>query len=320
MKILVTGAAGFIGYHTSRFLLERGDQVVGFDNFNPYYDVSLKELRNTLLEEYSEYRMYRGELADKKTMEELFSSEKFDVVCNLAAQAGVRHSLTHPHDYISSNIMGFLNILEGCRHEKVSRLVYASSSSVYGGNTKLPFSVDDRVDNPVSLYAASKKSNELMAHSYSHLYDFQTIGHRFFTVYGPLGRPDMMMWLFADAILKDMPVKLFNNGDMQRDFTYIDDIVSGLVASMDVDGLDRCEVFNLGNNNTENLMDVVAELEKNLGKEAIKEHLPMQMGDVKATFADIEASRQKLGFDPKTSMKDGVVEFIKWFKEYKEQQ
>lgn len=317
MKVLVTGSAGFIGYHTSKFLLERGDEVVGIDNFNAYYDVTLKELRNSELEKYDNYHIVRAELADKDAVENLFKHEKVDVVCNLAAQAGVRHSLTHPHDYITANIMGFLNILEGCRHNDVKRLVYASSSSVYGGNKVMPFSVADRVDNPISLYAASKKSNELMAHSYSHLYGFQTIGHRFFTVYGPWGRPDMMMWLFADAILNDRPIKIFNNGDMQRDFTFIDDIVAGLVASMDVDGLDRYEVFNLGNHNSENLMDVVAELEKNLGKEAIKEFLPMQPGDVKATYANIDASREKLGFDPKTKMSEGVQEFINWFREYK---
>lgn len=316
MKILVTGSAGFIGFHVSRFLLERGNEVVGLDNFNNYYDVKIKEDRNAVLEKFRKYNCKQLDLSDNDGMKKLFENEKFDKVCNLAAQAGVRHSLTHPHDYISANILGFLNILEGCRHNNVSRLVYASSSSVYGGNKKSPFSVEDRVDNPISLYAASKKSNELMAHSYSHLYDFQTVGLRFFTVYGPWGRPDMMMWLFAKAIAEDKPIQLFNNGDMQRDFTYIDDIVSGIVASLDVSDLERCEVFNLGNHRTEELLDVVKELENLIGKKAIRENLPMQPGDVKSTCADIDASRNKLGFKPKTSMQSGVANFIEWYRGY----
>ncbi len=316
MKILVTGSAGFIGFHVSKHLLDRGDSVVGLDNFNPYYDVTIKENRNKELEKSSNFTCARLDLGDKDGVNALFEQEKFDVVCNLAAQAGVRYSLTHPHEYINSNITGFLNILEACRHNKVPRLVYASSSSVYGGNTKLPFSEKDRVDTPISLYAASKKSNELMAHCYSHLFDFQTVGHRFFTVYGPWGRPDMAMWLFTKAILEDRPISVFNNGDMQRDFTYIDDIVQGVVASLDRDGLEQCEVFNLGNNNSENLSELIELIEECLGKKAQKNLLPMQPGDVKATFADIEHAQAKLGFIPKTKIHEGVPRFINWYKSY----
>lgn len=316
MKILVTGSAGFIGFHVSHYLLERGDRVTGLDNFNAYYDIKLKNDRNSELEKYSNFSGIRLDLSDSSGMKNLFAKEKFDVVCNLAAQAGVRHSLTHPHDYITSNITGFLNILEGCRHNNVRRLVYASSSSVYGGNTTLPFSVKDRVDTPVSLYAASKKSNELMAHCYAHLFGLQTIGLRFFTVYGPWGRPDMAMWLFTKAILNNEPIDVFNNGDMQRDFTYIDDIVQGVVASLDKEGLDQYEVFNIGNNNSEDLMDLIGILEKTLGKEAKKKYLPMQPGDVKATYADIENTINKLGFKPSTKIDEGVPKFINWYKEY----
>ncbi len=316
MKILVTGSAGFIGFHVSLFLLKRGDTVTGLDNFNDYYDVKLKNDRNSELEKYSTYNCARLDLSDSSGVTDLFEKGKFDAVCNLAAQAGVRHSLTHPHDYITSNITGFLNILEACRYNGVKRLVYASSSSVYGGNTILPFSVKDRVDTPISLYAASKKSNELMAHCYAHLYGLQTIGLRFFTVYGPWGRPDMAMWLFTKAILNNEAINIFNNGDMQRDFTYIDDIVQGVVASLDNKELDQYEVFNIGNNNSEDLMDLIAILEKSLGKEAKKEYLPMQPGDVKATYADIENTRNKLGFKPSTKIEDGVPRFVNWYKEY----
>ncbi len=316
MKILVTGSAGFIGFHVSRHLLKRGDTVTGLDNFNDYYDVNLKNDRNSELEKSSNFTCARLDLSDSTGVSKLFEQEKFDAVCNLAAQAGVRHSLTHPHDYITSNITGFLNILEACRYTGVKRLVYASSSSVYGGNTVLPFSVKDRVDTPISLYAASKKSNELMAHCYTHLYGFQTIGLRFFTVYGPWGRPDMAMWLFTKAILNNEPINVFNNGDMQRDFTYIDDIVKGVVASLDKNGLDQHEVFNIGNNNSEDLMYLIGILEKSLGKEAKKEYLPMQPGDVKATYADIESTRSKLGFEPSTKIDEGVPRFVDWYKEY----
>ncbi len=316
MKILVTGSAGFIGFHVSRYLLGRGDDVVGVDNFSPYYSVRLKEDRDDQLRKYKNFTSIKMDLCDSKGLHDLFTTEKFSMVCNLAAQAGVRYSLDHPHEYINSNIVGFLNILECCRHHDVKRLVYASSSSVYGGNTKLPFSELDRVDTPVSLYAASKKSNELMAHCYTHLYGIQTVGLRFFTVYGPWGRPDMAMWLFTEAILQGKPIQVFNNGDMQRDFTYIDDIVQGVVASLDTERLDQYEVFNLGNHNSENLMELIEIIENSLGRVAEKEFLPMQMGDVKATYADITNIKQKLGFEPKTKIAEGVPEFIKWYKEY----
>ncbi len=316
MKTLVTGAAGFIGYHVARFLLERGEEVVGLDNFNPYYDVKIKEDRASNLERFDRFKMARMDLADSAGVTSLFEEQKFDRVCNLAAQAGVRWSLEHPHDYIQCNIVGFMNILEACRHNGKPRLVYASSSSVYGGNTKLPFSESDRVDTPVSLYAASKKANELMAHCYSHLYDMQTVGLRFFTVYGPWGRPDMAMWLFTRAILAGKPIQVFNNGDMQRDFTYVEDIVKGVVGSLDADGLDRYEVFNLGNNQSENLLDLISILENALGRKAEKELLPMQPGDVKATYAQIGNARTKLGFEPSTSIRDGVPEFVRWYREY----
>lgn len=316
MKTLVTGSAGFIGFHVAKYLLDQGDQVVGLDNFNAYYDVKLKEDRNAQLEKYGNYSCVRLDLADTERMNRLFAQEGFDKVCSLAAQAGVRHSLTHPHDYMTANIVGFLNILEGCRHNGIKRLVYASSSSVYGGNTKLPFSEKDRVDNPVSLYAASKKSNELMAHCYTHLYGFQTIGLRFFTVYGPWGRPDMAMWLFTRAILAGEPIKVFNNGDMQRDFTYVDDIVQGVVAALNRDGLEQYEVFNLGNHRSENLLDLIGTIESTLGRETAKEYLPMQPGDVKTTYADIDGAREKLGFEPTTNIAHGVPLFVEWYRGY----
>lgn len=316
MKILVTGSSGFIGFHVSKYLLERGDEVVGLDNFSPYYSVKLKEDRNSLLKSYENYKSGRMDLCDTNGVDELFQNEGFDKVCNLAAQAGVRYSIKNPHEYINSNIVGFLNILEACRHWPIKRLVYASSSSVYGGNTKLPFSEKDPVDNPVNLYAASKKSNELMAHCYTHLYGFQTIGLRFFTVYGPWGRPDMAMWLFTEAVLNNKSIQVFNNGDMQRDFTFIDDIVQGVVAAIDRDDLDNYEIFNLGNHRSENLLDLIKIIENALGKEAEKEYLPMQPGDVKATYADIELAKEKLGFKPKTGITDGVPKFVNWYREY----
>jgi len=316
MKILVTGSAGFIGFHVSQRLLEKGYTVVGLDNFNAYYSVQLKEDRNRELQKNKKYTCYRIELSDSVAVAKLFKDESFDVVCNLAAQAGVRYSLTHPHEYIQSNIVGFLNILEACRNCRIKKLVYASSSSVYGGNTKLPFSEKDCVDSPISLYAASKKSNELMAHCYTHLFGMQTIGLRFFTVYGPWGRPDMALWLFTEAILKNKPIKIFNNGDMQRDFTYINDIVQGVVASIERDNFGSYEVFNLGNNNPEDLLDVISILEEQIGKKAIKEYLPMQPGDVKATFSDIERAKTKLGFEPLIKIREGIPEFVKWYKDY----
>lgn len=319
MKILVTGSAGFIGFTTAQRFLAQGHTVIGIDNFFPYYSLTLKEDRSALLAKHQKFSLHRIDIADSIAVNKLFQEEKFDVVCNLAAQAGVRHSLTHPHDYISFNISGFLNILEACRNFGPKRLVYASSSSVYGGNTKLPFGELDRVDTPVSLYAATKKANELMAHSYTHLFDIQTIGLRFFTVYGPWGRPDMAMWLFADAMLNNKPIDLFNNGAMQRDFTYVDDIVSGIFAACTCAGLDKYEIFNLGNHRSEKLHDVVQILEKELGLQAKINLLPMQPGDVPASFADIDKARAKLGFDPKTPISEGIPRFIAWFKEYQKQ-
>jgi UDP-glucuronate 4-epimerase len=316
MKILVTGSAGFIGFHTALKLLERGDEVIGLDNFNPYYDVKLKNARNALLEKKPAFRLMRMDLCDRDAIAKLFAHEKFEVVCHLAAQAGVRYSLEHPEAYIDANIVGFLNVLEACRHAGVRRLVYASSSSVYGGNTKLPFSEADRVDNPVSLYAATKKADELMAHCYSHLYGTQTVGLRFFTVYGPWGRPDMAMWIFTKAILEGRPIDLFNSGDMQRDFTYVDDVIQGVVASIDRDGLDKCEIFNLGNHRSEKLLDLIAILETAMGKKAVRRMLPMQPGDVPATYADIERASGKLGFSPTTDIRAGAPAFVQWYREY----
>ncbi|MFP4417387.1 MAG: NAD-dependent epimerase [Chitinivibrionales bacterium] len=316
MNVLVTGTAGFIGMHVAMHLLERGDTVVGFDNFNDYYPVGIKEARNRRLEEYARFTCVRGDLQNSDAVNELFADHTFDVVVNLAAQAGVRYSLINPHSYIDSNIVGFINILEACRHNGIPRLVYASSSSVYGGNQKVPFSEQDRVDTPVSLYAATKKSNELMAHCYTHLYGFQTVGLRFFTVYGPWGRPDMALWLFTDSILNKKPIDVFNRGDMKRSFTYIDDIVKGVVASIDKPHLKPCEVFNLGNHRTENLLEMIEIVEECLGDKAEKNFLPMQPGDVKVTYADTEYAREKLGFVPSTPIKEGIPQFVQWFKEY----
>ncbi len=312
-KILVTGSAGFIGFNTSRKLLEKGQMVVGADSFNPYYPVVLKEARSEILRKYPNFIERRLNLADRKSVDDLSHEFSFSIICHLAAQAGVRYSITNPHAYEESNLMAFLNILEMARHAKVDRLVYASSSSVYGGNTKIPFSESDPVDNPISLYAATKKANELMAHCYSHLYGLQTVGLRFFTVYGPWGRPDMAMWLFTEAIKSGKKIKVFNYGKMKRDFTFIDDIVSGIEASMFNNNLDRCEVFNLGNHRSENLMDVISIIERELGITAGKEMLPMQPGDVLESYADIDKARQKLGFLPTTSIEKGVPSFISWY-------
>jgi len=316
MKYLVTGSAGFIGFHVSKFLLERGDEIVGFDNFNPYYPVQIKEDRTKQLRQYGKYRLFRSDLCEANTVRGIFEAERFDKVCHLAAQAGVRYSIEHPDVYMQSNLVGFLNILEACRHTGTRRLVYASSSSVYGGNQKLPFSESDSVDRPISLYAATKKANELMAHTYTHLYGFQTVGLRFFTVYGPWGRPDMAMWLFTKAILAGKPIQIFNHGKMERDFTYVDDIVQGIVACLDRDGLDPYEVFNLGNHRSEKLSEMISILEKELGVEAKKEFLPMQPGDVPATYADIEQARKKLGFEPHTNINEGIRKFVAWYREY----
>ncbi len=316
MRILVTGTAGFIGSHTATRLLAEGHEVVGVDSFNDYYSVALKEARHARLQGRPGYTGLRADLADRGAAERIFAGPSFDAVCHLAAQAGVRYSLTHPHAYASANIDAFLNILEGCRHARVPRLVYASSSSVYGGNTKLPFSETDPVDRPISLYAATKRANELMAHTYTHLYGFQTVGLRFFTVYGPWGRPDMAMWLFTEALLAGRTIPVFNHGKMRRDFTYVDDIVSGVCASLMRDGLERCEIFNLGNHHSENLMDMIALLASALGVQPRMDMLPMQPGDVEATYADIARARAKLGFEPTTAIRDGIPRFVKWYRDY----
>ncbi len=316
MKIFVTGAAGFIGSYVAGSLLDDGHEVVGFDNFNDYYDVSLKEARFQGLENRDGFTMIRGDLTDLQLLTSNFQQHKFDRVCHLAAQAGVRYSIENPGAYQKSNLEGHLNILEACRHAKIERLVYASSSSVYGGNEKVPFGEDDPVDHPVSLYAATKKANELMSHTYTHLYGLQTVGLRFFTVYGPKGRPDMAYWLFTEAMLKGETLKVFNHGKMERDFTYIDDIVSGVKASLFADGLEPYEIFNLGNNQPENLMEFIQTLADALGVEPKMEMLPMQAGDVPITFADISKAQQKLGYQPTTSMAEGLGRFVEWYKEF----
>lgn len=332
MKILVTGAAGFIGMHASQRLLARGDQVVGLDNLNDYYDPTLKEARLARLTPHAGFRFVKMDVADRAGMERLFAEEKFDRVIHLAAQAGVRYSLQNPHAYIDSNLVGFMNILEGCRHAKVQHLVYASSSSVYGGNTKMPFSERDSVDHPVSIYAATKKANELMAHTYSHLYDLPTTGLRFFTVYGPWGRPDMALFLFTKAILEGRPIDVFNHGKMKRDFTYVDDIVEGVIrtldrtaavdAAFDSDNPDPgrsnapYRVFNIGNHNPVELMAFVSAIEETLGVTAQKNFMPLQDGDVPATYADTEALNAWTGFAPATSVKDGVARFVAWYRDY----
>jgi UDP-glucuronate 4-epimerase len=327
MKVLVTGAAGFIGYHVCARLLARGDEVAGIDSVNDYYDVRLKEARLAKLASAGNFRFHRNNVADLHALTEIFSAFSPDVVIHLAAQAGVRYSLTNPHVYAQSNLVGFVNVLETCRHHHVKHLVYASSSSVYGANTKMPFSVRDSVDHPVSLYAATKKSNELMAHAYSHLFGLPTTGLRFFTVYGPWGRPDMALFLFTKAILENRPIDVFNHGDMRRDFTYIDDIVEGVVrvadrvpspASREHPGISSApyRVYNIGNSDPVSLMDMIGILEKALGRVAKKNLLPMQSGDVAATFADVEELAQDTGFRPKTSLEDGVLAFVQWYRDY----
>lgn len=332
MKVLVTGAAGFIGFHVSKYLLERGDSVVGIDNLNNYYDPSIKYSRLELLEPDEKFLFLKLDISDKKGIEQLFEEQHFDAVINLAAQAGVRYSLENPHAYMESNVVGFLNILEGVRHHQIDHLVYASSSSVYGANTLQPFSEQHNVDHPVSLYAASKKTNELMAHSYSHLYGISTTGLRFFTVYGPWGRPDMAYFLFAKAILEDKPINIFNNGEMSRDFTFIDDIVIGLVAALDnppegnsdwsgdspdpASSYANYRIFNIGNNNPVNLLDFVKAIEKSLGKVAQKNFMPMQPGDVPSTYADVSSLKDATGFNPEVGVQQGVDCFVKWYKDY----
>ncbi|MCB1886611.1 MAG: NAD-dependent epimerase [Rhodocyclaceae bacterium] len=332
MKILVTGAAGFIGMHTSEVLLARGDEVVGLDNLNDYYDPTLKEARLARLTPNANFRFVKLDVADRPGMEALFAAEKFDRVIHLAAQAGVRYSLENPHAYVDSNLVGFMNILEGCRHNQVAHLVYASSSSVYGGNTLMPFSEHHSVDHPISMYAATKKANELMAHTYSHLFGLPTTGLRFFTVYGPWGRPDMALFLFTKAILEGRPIDVFNHGRMRRDFTYIDDIVQGVVRTMDrvaepdVDfnpdqpdpGRSKApfRVFNIGNHNPVELMAFIEAIESALGQPAEKNFLPMQDGDVPATYADTAELQQWTAFQPATPVTEGVSRFIAWYRGY----
>ena len=334
MKILVTGAAGFIGFYTCLKLVKQGHQVYGIDNINDYYNPKLKfdrlkelgfnqdeailfktDLRSA---KFNSLRFSRMDLVDHISVQNLFKKEQFEIVCNLAAQAGVRYSIENPKAYIDSNISGFLNILEGCRNHKVKHLVYASSSSVYGKNIKMPFETKDNVDHPISLYAATKKSNELMAHTYGHLYDFKTTGLRFFTVYGPWGRPDMAYYLFTDAIFNNKPIKVFNNGFMERDFTYIDDIVNGVtkVIEKNIKSRENYKIYNIGNNKTESLQYFISTLEQAIGKEAIKEMHPMQQGDVPKTFANVDELIKDYNYKPNTSIQFGVRKFVNWYKMY----
>lgn len=335
MKILITGAAGFIGFHLAESLCDLGHQVIGLDNINDYYDTKLKLDRikelgidQDLAQNYNlsvdssnreNFSFIKLNLEDRENLPKIFQEHKFDVVCNLAAQAGVRYSIENPEAYIDSNLTGFANILECCRHFGVQRLIFASSSSVYGENKKIPFSTDDRVDHPISLYAATKKSNELMAYTYSHLYGFETIGLRFFTVYGPWGRPDMAMFLFADAINKGEPIKVFNSGNLERDFTYVDDIVKGIVEVVNKSKLSdkkKFFLYNIGNSKPVKLLDFISEIEKQLGKKASKILLPMQPGDVERTWADVRSFKEQFNYNPDTSIEEGVSKFIKWFKNY----
>ena len=337
MKVLVTGAAGFIGFYVAKVLLSKGYQVVGLDNINDYYDVNLKFDRlnelginktkasefNTLCKsKTNDFAFIRMNLENRDELPKLFQNQKFDIVCNLAAQAGVRYSLENPETYVDSNLVGFLNILECCRHNEIKHLVYASSSSVYGMNKKIPFSTDDNVDHPISLYAATKKSNELMAHTYSHLFKVPTTGLRFFTVYGPWGRPDMAMFLFTDAIVNDRPIKVFNHGKMERDFTYVDDIVEGVIRIIEkptdkrIEANEYYKVYNIGNNDSVKLLDFIKEIEFNLDKVAKKDMLPMQPGDVERTWADVDELIKDYDYSPNTSIKEGVKSFIDWFKDY----
>ena len=326
-RYLITGGAGFIGFHLTKRLLTEGADVIGFDNLNDYYDVKLKEDRLQILQQMSavdgngSYRFVKGDLADKETVMQLFAEYKPQIVVNLAAQAGVRYSIDHPDSYIQSNIIGFYEILEACRHYPVEHLLFASSSSVYGGNTKIPFSTQDKVDEPVSLYAATKKSDELMAHCYSKLYGIPATGLRFFTVYGPMGRPDMAYFSFSQKIMHGETIKIFNNGDMMRDFTYVEDIVTGIMNMLNNPPADNgkgahYKIYNIGNNSPEKLMYFVEILEKELGKTAQKEFLPMQPGDVYQTYADVSELTKDFGFKPSTSLQEGLAEFVKWFRVY----
>lgn len=332
MKILVTGAAGFIGSTLSLKLLARGDEIVGLDNMNDYYDVSLKQARLDRLLPHKNFKFIKLDIADQSGMKDMFAEEKFDRVVHLAAQAGVRYSLENPQAYIDANIVGFTNVLEGCRHNKVANLVYASSSSVYGANTSMPFSIHDNIDHPVSLYAASKKANELMAHTYSHLFGLPTTGLRFFTVYGPWGRPDMSLFMFTKNIIEGKPIDVFNHGDHQRDFTYVDDIVEGVTRCVDKiaepnpdwtgDKPDPAtskapyRIYNIGNNNPVHLLNFIETLENALGKKAEKNMLPLQPGDVKATYANVDDLVRDMGYKPETSLETGIQNFVNWYKEF----
>ncbi|TVZ28211.1 UDP-glucuronate 4-epimerase [Gillisia sp. Hel_I_86] len=332
-NILVTGVAGFIGFHLAEKLLKEGFNVVGIDNINNYYDVNLKydRLKELGIErsgaeifnkpvssnKYDHLKFIRLNLEDRENLPEIFKEYNFEIVCNLAAQAGVRYSIENPEAYIDSNVVGYLNLLECCRHHNVKHLIYASSSSVYGLNTKVPFSTEDNVDHPISLYAATKKSNELMAYTYSHLYGFKTTGLRFFTVYGPWGRPDMAMFLFTDAIIKENPVKVFNQGNLERDFTYIDDIIDGVVKVINQENEgEKYSLYNIGNSKPVKLLDFIEEIEKQLGIEAKKEMFPMQAGDVNRTWADVDSLKQVFDYNPKTNVSEGVNKFIVWYKQY----
>jgi UDP-glucuronate 4-epimerase len=330
--ILVTGAAGFIGFHVARRLLVEGRNVVGLDNLNSYYDPALKGARLNVLREDSRFSFVHLDLSDRAAIKSLFARYRFPIVIHLAAQAGVRYSLEHPHAYVDANLDGFINVLEGCRHTGCKHLLFASSSSVYGANTKLPFSVQDNVDHPISLYAASKKANELMAHAYSHLHGIPATGLRFFTVYGPWGRPDMAMFLFAKAIVEGTPIKLFNHGNMRRDFTYIDDVSEAVVRLVDrppqgnpnwsgqkpdpATSAAPWKIYNIGSNSPEELVHVVSLLETEFGRTAVKEMVPMQPGDVPATYADIEDLTREVGFRPATKIEEGIARFAKWYRDY----
>ncbi len=322
MQILITGAAGFIGYHLCKLLANSEHHIIGIDSVNDYYSVQLKEDRLKQLEQYSNFEFIKMDLCDKQGIDKLFKDKKFDIAINLAAQAGVRYSIEHPYKYIESNIQGFINILEACRHNPVKHLIYASSSSVYGNRDDTPFSTSQKTDEPVSLYAATKKSNELMAHTYSHLYNIPTSGLRFFTVYGPMGRPDMAYFSFTNKITNNETINVFNNGNLERDFTYVDDIVSAIEKLIDLPFDTEQEkekpyrLFNIGNNKPVKLMDFISTLEKHLGIEANKKFLPMQQGDVFKTYADISDLNKRIGFTPKTSIDEGLGKFVEWYKEY----
>jgi UDP-glucuronate 4-epimerase len=332
LKVLITGAAGFIGMHVARILLKRGDEVVGIDNLNDYYDPRLKLARLEQIKPFTNFKFMKGDIADRLFMEDLFANEKPNRVINLAAQAGIRYSLKNPHAYIQSNLVGFGNILEGCRHNSVEHLLYASSSSVYGANTNMPFSVRDNVNHPISLYAASKKANELMAHTYSHLFNLPTTGLRYFTVYGPWGRPDMSPWLFTSAILEGRPIDVFNHGNMKRDYTFVEDIAEGTVRSLDTVPIGNpafstgdpdpgssyapYKIYNIGNHQPVELMTFIKTIEGALGQEAKKNLLPMQPGDIVATYADIEDLKCDIGFEPITQLEEGVAKWVAWYRGY----